>query len=443
MLPSMTQTRPPPGPSDPAIVQRVRYLRDPIGYLSQCQRRYGDVFSIRLTPRGMVMVCTPDVVKDVYTAGDALVAGEAKIAIFGKILGSSSTLLLDGDAHLRRRRLLLPRFRGDVLKQFAPLMAQVCEGALGTISVRETFALHPILHAIAFDVIAETLFATTPIAHREPLEAAMREFAHRAVTTRLLMFPPLQRDLGKWSPWGRVLAVVERARAAVDAEIARRGRGETSRDDLVALLLATRDEDGSQLSDLEIRDEVLTMVAAGHETTAMALAWACYAIYSRPAVLAKLRAEVAGKSLDELDDLPYLDAVLRESLRLYSVIPNGSGRLAKRDIELGGYTVPAGAMVSVAFHLLHRKASVFERADEFWPERFLSAKYSPYEWVAFGGGTRRCIGMPFALLELKIVLARLVQRFDLEIVQRDVRPVWRGAFMTPSQGLRVRAAARA
>ena len=424
------------------IVQRLRYLRDPIGYLAECQRRYGDVFSIRLTPRGMVMVCTPELVKEVYTA-DALVAGEAKIAIFGKILGSSSTLLLDGDAHLRRRRLLLPRFRGDVLKQFAPLMARVCDGALGTISVHETFALHPILHAIAFEVIAETLFATTPREHREPLEAAMREFAHRAVTTRLLMFPPLQRDLGRWSPWGRVLAVVARARAAVDAEIARRGRGETSHGDLVALLLATRDEDGSQLTDLEIRDEVLTMVAAGHETTAMALAWACYAIYSHPDVLAKLRAEVAGKSLDELDDLPYLDAVIRESLRYYSVIPNGSGRLAKREVKLGGYDVPAGAMVSVAFHLLHRKPGVFDRADEFWPERFLSTKYSPYEWVAFGGGTRRCIGMPFALLELKIVLARIVQRFDLEIVQRDVRPVWRGAFMTPSKGLRVRAAARA
>ncbi|MGE5182552.1 MAG: cytochrome P450, partial [Acidobacteriota bacterium] len=147
----MTQSRRLPGPSDPALVQRIRYLRDPIGYLRACQRRYGDVFSIRLTPHGMVMVCTPELAKEVYTAGDdTLAAGEAKIAIFGKILGSSSTLLLDGSAHLRRRRLLLPRFRGDVLKAFAPLMREVADTALATMPRGSTFALHPYMHRIAF-----------------------------------------------------------------------------------------------------------------------------------------------------------------------------------------------------------------------------------------------------------------------------------------------------
>jgi cytochrome P450 family 110 len=397
--------------------------------MDRCQRELGDIYMLRLVGPGMVFVSTSALAKQVYTASeDDLVAGEAKIKVFGKILGRSSTLLLDGAKHLERRRLLLPRFRGELAQQLAPAMAEACASTLAELPTDRTFALHGYMHRIAFQVISRSLFAVTAPARIAKLEAALRDFAHDAVTSRLLMFPAFQRDFGSFSPWGRVVRVVARARREVLAEIHMRRTMAVQAEDILGVLLET------ELTDSEIVDEILTMVAAGHETTSMALTWLCYAVYTRPAVLAKLRAERG-----ELADRPYLEATVRESLRMYSVIPNGSGRIAKRTFQLGGFDVPAGAMVTVAFHAVHRTLDVFADADTFRPERFLDAKYSPYESLPFGGGTRRCLGMPFAMLELGLVLASFTERFDLEIVQRDVRPMWRGRFLTPNKGLLVRA----
>ena len=425
----------PPGPTEPTIVQRIRYLRDPLGYLDTCRSRYGDVFTLRLMKPGLVLVSSPELVKIVFTADDdTLAAGAAKLGIFGKVMGRSSSLLLDGATHVERRRLLLPRFRGELVQSFAPVMADACKRALDALPMSEVIAWHPVMHRIAFDVIAHALFSAAPPSRVEPLVASLREFANTAVSSRLLMFPALQRDLGSRSPWGRVLRAVDRAKSLALAEVrARRDSRETS--DLTGLLLAAR-EDDSSLSDDEVRDEILTMVAAGHETTAIALTWLTYAVFTRPAIAARLADELATRR--PLDELPYLDAVVRESLRFYSLIPNGSGRLAKTPVRLGAYDVPVGSIVSVAFHALHRRHDVFENADEFWPERFATAKYSPYELAPFGGGSRRCLGMPFALFEIKLVIAMILERFHVEIVQRDVRPAWRGAFLAPSKGLRVR-----
>jgi cytochrome P450 len=436
----------PPGPVAPAVVQRAQYLRDPLGYIDRCQRRFGDVFTLRLIKRGMVLVCSPDLAKEVYTASDdVLVAGEAKIAIFGKILGQSSTVLLDGDDHVRRRRLLLPRFRGEMMQTFGPVAEDACRRMLAAMPVARPFALHPFLHRLAFDVIARALFSDTPPALRDPLLEVLSDFANVAVTSRLVMLPALQIDLGPLSPWGRVMRVVQRTRSSVLDEIQRRRRSAGAANDLTGVLTTAQHADGSPLSDDEVRDEILTIVAAGHETTAMALTWLCHAVFTRPAVLARLGDELAARRRggeQDLDQLPYLDAVVRESLRFHSLIPNGSGRIVRKTFRLGGYEVPAGAMVSVAFHALHRRPEVFERADEFWPERFLSTKYTPYQWAPFGGGSRRCLGMPFALFEIKLVLAMLVERACIDVQQTHVRPMWRGAFLTPSKGLRVRVSHR-
>jgi unspecific monooxygenase len=414
-------------------------LRDPIDTIVTNRARFGDVFQLKLLKQGLVFVCSADVVKEMYTApDDVLAAGESKIVIFGKLLGSASTLLLDGKAHLARRRLLLPRFRGEILNGFAPLILRLGLRALARLPREEPFALHPVFHATAFDVIAHALFSSTPEPQRAQLLEVLRTFANHAVTSRLLMLPALQLDLGRLSPWGRVLAIVEATRQAVLAEIVRRRDRGAPSTDITGLLLAALDDDGRALTDVEIRDEIMTMVAAGHETTAMALTWLAYAIYSRPAVLARLRAEVTSCRDDQIDAQPYLDAVIRESLRFYSLIPNGSGRLAKRSLRLADFDIPAGTMVTAALHAIHRDARVFERPDEFLPERFSTAKHSPYEWLPFGGGTRRCLGMPFAMLEMKLLIASLVRTTDLEIAQAHVKPTWRGAFLTPSKGLRVR-----
>jgi len=248
--------------------------------------------------------------------------------------------------------------------------------------------------------------------------------------------PRLQVDLGPLSPWGKVMRAVARARTELHAELQARRATQPRGGDILALLVAARDEAGTALGDEEIVDELLTMVAAGHETTAMALTWLVYAVYTRPSQLATLRAEARTDA--PLAERPYLQAVVRESLRFYSVIPSGSGRIAKRALQLGGFDIPAGAMVTVAFDTVHRKLDVFADADEFRPGRFIGVKLTPYEWIPFGGGTRRCLGMPSALFELQVVLAELVAGYDIDVVQRVVKPVWRGRFLTPNKGLLVR-----
>lgn len=429
-----------PGPTDSPIVQKLRYLHDPIGYMMDCQRRFGDVFALQLIKNGLVFVCSPELTKEVYTAdNDTLAAGEAKVAMFGKVLGKTSTLLLDGAAHLKRRKLMLPRFRGEIMQGLRGVMLEACNRSLEMMPRDRPFALHPFMHQIAFEVIGRALFSETPTHMAATLLEALRVFANRAITTRLLMFPRLQKDFGPLSPWGKVVRAVAAARHAVQGEITRRRAEAREYGDILGVLLAARHDDGAQLSDEEIRDEILTMVAAGHETTAMALTWLCYAVFSRPSVVADLRAELAASPVGDAAELPYMESVIRESLRYYSLIPNGSGRAVKRAFTLGGYQIPAGAMLTVAFHAVHRRPSVFENPDQFLPERFVNSKHSPYEWIPFGGGTRRCIGMPFAMLEMKLVLAAVVEHYRFEIAQRNVKPSWRGTFLTPNKGLRVRA----
>lgn len=426
----------PPGPPGEPAEHREAYGRDPIGFLEQCHRTYGDIFALKLNERGMALVCSPELVKQVYTADPEVVrAGEAKTALFSNILGTSSTLLLDGREHIKRRQLIQPRFRGDYVKAFTPLM----RAAAGTMCARMpknvTFELHPLLHAMGYDIIFEALFRDTSPILKEQLRPVVREFATIAAASPLLMRPSLQVDEGPDSPWGKVAAVVRKARAAVDTEIARRRWDEKECHDIVGLLVAARDEADQPLHESAITDEILTTVVAGHETTSIAIAWMCLDVFTRPDVLNRLREEVRGVS--DVEELPYLDAVVKESLRFRAQIPNGSGRLLAKDFELAGYTIPQGWMVSVAFHLLHRRPELFASPDEFSPERFMTGKYSPYEAAPFGGGPRRCLGMPFASQEMKTVMATMVSQLDLRVEDSSARPQWRGMFLLPEHGLRV------
>lgn len=426
----------PPGPPGDAIAHSERYARDPIGFLEQCHRDYGDIFALKLIERDMVFVCSPDLVKAVYTGDTSVLrAGEAKVALFGKILGNSSSLLLDDREHIRRRQLIQPRFRGDAAKAFSPLIRAAARAMVGRMPHKEVFELHPLLYAMGFDIIFDALFRDTPASLRNPMHPVLREFATAAAGSPLLMRPSQQVDDGPESPWGKVAASVRAARTTVDAEIVRRRRENEKREDILGLLIDARDDDGNTLDDSEIIDEVLTTIVAGHETSSIALSWMCHAVFSRPVVLEKLRQELA--SGGDIDELPYLEGVVRETLRYHSLIPAGSARLVARDFEIGGYRVAKNSILSVAFHPLHRRPEIFSEPNEFRPERYIEKKYSPYEWAPFGGGPRRCLGMPFANIEMKIVLTTIIQEATLRLESADVRTQWRGMFLMPKDGLRV------
>jgi cytochrome P450 family 110 len=427
----------PPTVHGPAAYQKLRFLTSPIGLLESCARRHGDAFRLLLGRPGLFVFSRPDHVKAIYTADtEVLRAGEAKRAIFGRLLGGASSLLLDGEPHLRRRKLLLPQFKGERMAMYASRIAAETRAAIARMPVGQPFALLPIVQSLTLRVMLSALLGPED-ASSAPLWRAMERFATDAASSRLLMAPALQWDLGPYSPWGRVQRVVRAANGAVESEIQRRRARPNEGRDLLDLLLSSSDEHGASLTDAEVKDEVLTLVVAGHEITSMVLTWLVHAVISRPEVQARIDGELEAIGEHDVGGLTYLDSVVRESMRFHSVVPIGSARLATEDTRIGEHDVPRGAMVNVAIHLLHRRPEIFERPDEFRPERFsVEPRVGPYEWAPFGGGARRCLGMSFALFELKLITATLFSRVALVGLERP-RAVRRGAFVAPSGGLRV------
>lgn len=422
----------------------LRFLRSPLALYDDCHATYGDIFTLKLGKRVMVMVCSPDLVKAVYRANpDVLAAGAAKVAVFGPVVGRSSILVLDGQAHLDRRRLLMPAFRGDRMLAYTELMRNATEAQLPSWPINQPFSLHPFVERIAMMATLRGLFGET----LDPrLPEVLSNLVRHAIGSKLLFTPWLQKDLGPWSPWGKVLRVIADADEALYAEIRRRRDMDSEGgEDTFSLLMAAKNEDGSQLTDQQLRDELVTLVAAGYEISGLSLAWALADILSRPDVYTRVTREirdVAGRDSidrDHATQLHTLDAAIKESLRLHPPVAQGSVRSVQSPFELGGYTLPAGVSVSVNMHLLHRRPDCHPDPLEFKLERFLDNSPAPNSWVPFGGGTRRCLGMPLALHEFKVVIATILQRMHVELAQPTLQAVRRGAFMAPLGGPQVRA----
>ncbi len=423
----------PPGPSAPAFVQGLRYMRDPLSFLTGFRRRYGDVFTVRFPFFGeIVYVASPELVKEVFTGSPAVLhAGEANATVLEPALGPNSVLTLDDEPHLQQRKLLLPPFHGERVRRYGELIREVTRRDMEGWPVGEPFALRPHTQRITLSVILRAVFGIVDEARIDRATELIDEFSDRV--TLITKFPNLRRDLGPFSPWRRFL----RARARLDEflyeEIGlRRGEAEDGeRDDVLSLLLRARHDDGSPMSDEELRDELLTVVGAGHETTATALAWAMERLLRTPAVLERLRESVAAGEDD------YLDATVKETLRARPVIPDVARRLTA-PLRIAGYELPAGAFVLPAIAALHYREDVFERPREFRPERFLDAKADNYAWIPFGGGVRRCVGAAFAEYEMRIVLREIVARAQLRAPDPAPERVRiRNITLAPAKGARV------
>ncbi len=435
----------PPGPSSPSLIQVARYLTRPLAFFEECARRYGDVFTLNLGAMGRwVFVWSPALVKEVFQAGsDVLTAGEAKARIFGEIVGTGSSLVLDGEAHLRRRKLLLPAFHGDRMLVYTDVLRDLTLRELSSWKPHEERSLHKPLQRIALSAILEAIFGI-PASEQGPMLALMNRLSDDAIGSPALMFKFLQHDLGPRSPWGKLRRVVREVDVELRAEIARRrAQAAGERPDILSMLLVARNEDGSALSDSDLRDELVTMVAAGHEITGLSLSWAVGAIISRPEVYQRVLDEltqVLGGGLltrEHLPRLKVLEATIKESLRLYSAVANGSARSVIAPWKLGNYTLEPGTTVSVCIHALHRRPELYPDPEAFVPDRFLGKSANPYEWVPFGGGIRRCLGMAFALHEMKVVIATLLSRVRLKLAQPRIEARRRGAFMAPGGGPKV------
>jgi cytochrome P450 len=426
----------PPGPPLSPTLQTLLFVFLPRRFIHASWRRYGDVvrFRTRFDPR-FVLVFHPREVRQVFTAsGDVLHAGEAN-APLGAVLGSRSVLLLDGAEHLRHRRLMLPPFHGRRMQAYEDRIVAATDHALERWPVAEPFALLPEMQAITLDVITTAVFGMEEGPRAEELKRRLRAMIE-PLSNRLGILT-LVLSGGRFGDRG-AMRRFEASRAAVDEllyeEIAarREAGGFEDADDVFSALLAARDEEGRGLTDRELRDELVTLLVAGHETTAAGLAWTFELLGRNPAVLARAR-----EAVDAGDDA-YLDALVKEALRLRPVIA-GVGRKVRAPFELGGYRLEPGTEINPSIALIHRRADLYRDPTAFRPERFLDPENAPdtYTWIPFGGGVRRCLGASFALFEMRTVTARVLARTDLRPARRRPEAILRrGVTQVPEHGAR-------
>jgi cytochrome P450 len=432
----------PPGPELPALVQTFYWIRRPVPFLHECARRYGDFFTVNLLQSEPVVACSnPETIKRLFTgSGDLFHAGEAA-KILEPFVGKSSLLLLDGASHMRQRRLMLPAFHGERMKAYADTMRDITIDSLSSWPRDQPFALHPHTQHITLQVILRTVFGVEDAERMQVLAEALTTLMNQGQSPRML-WALIPLNIGPRRQFARQLA---RVNDLIYDEIARRRDDPEleNRTDVLSMMMSARDEDGNPMSDIELRDELMTLLAAGHETTATSLAWTFERVLSKRRVYDRLRDELdatiggAPVTEDSVRELGYLDAVIKEVLRLRPIIP-----MVVRKIQVPmmvhGYELPAGTVVAPNIFLTQRRPDLFPDPDEFRPERFLGVKPDPYTWFPFGGGIRRCLGMAFALYEMKIVIASILSRLDLCLAPGSTgRLARRSITFAPSDGSRV------
>jgi cytochrome P450 len=402
--------------------------------MERCRRDYGDMFTIELFGVGkFAFVCDPALIKQVFTASpDLLRAGEGNAAL-EPVVGKRSLLLLDGRDHLRHRKLVLPQFHGERLRGYADLMRSIAIEEIETWPAGEPLPMQPRMQAITLEIILQVVFGMSEGERRERMSRLLVHLLEQ--TSRPIGFIPAVRESAqsRFSPARKMFAAIEAVDEALYAEIRRRRAASdlAERDDILSLLLQARDEDGEPLTDTELRDELITLLIAGHETTATALSWAWERLTRTPGALGRLASEAAG------GETAYADAVVHETLRLRPPLPVVA-RMCAEPYELGGYELPAGTRIAPCIYLVHRRPDVYPDPYAFRPDRFLERGPETYTFLPFGGGIRRCVGASFALYEMRVVLQAVVERLHLtadeprrELIRR------RAIILAPARGGRV------
>ncbi len=395
----------PPGPRLPRTLQTIAWWNRTVPFLERCRERYGKRFTMRLlqTPP-FVHHSEPDHLREIFTSPPEVLHPGEGAKILEPVVGSNSVILLDERTHLSQRKLMLPAFHGERMQRLSGLMREVTERQVERWPHDEPIELHPRLQALTLEIILHAVFGLDAGERLEALRhrlTGILEFGARPAS----MLPMLQR--------GRTWREFQRGRDEADAMIyeqidERRKDGGEDRDDVLAMLLEARHEDGSPMSPVELRDELMTLLVAGHETTASELAWAFERLTRTPDVLARLTEEI-----DSDGDDAYVTATVQETLRRRPVLPNAAPRLVMEPVEVGGWRYEPGVCLIADSYLLHHDPDIYPDPYAFRPERFLDEQPGTYTWIPFGGGRRRCLGASFAMLEMKIVLRAVLAQNEL------------------------------
>jgi cytochrome P450 len=430
----------PPGPGAPPIAQTLQWLLRPIEFMEAARRRHGDAFSVRFLgfERPMVLLSDPEAIRVLYTEREHGLPPGRTFAL-RPVMGDRSVLLLEGREHLARRRAMLPPFHGERMRAYEAIVRDEAEREVARWPVGEAFALHPRMQAITLEVILRAVFGVSDEARAAALRTRLPRLLNATASPGLQLGVLLANRFGRGDPLARLREQLRAIDELLLAEIAAHHADPRAaeREDILALLASARFEDGGAMSDTELRDQLVTLLLAGHETTATALAWAFDLLLRHPDALA--RATAAAREGAEHD--PYLRAVVTEALRLRPVVPLAGRRLGV-DLEAGDLRLPAGTDVTPANWLTHTRPDLYPDPYAFRPERFLEDAPATYGWIPFGGGVRRCLGAAFAEFEMRVVLQTVLRSRVLTPARRaPERIVRRNVTFSPRRGTEVLAAA--
>jgi cytochrome P450 len=412
-LESGLRTDLPPGPRYPTLIQGIGLWSRPLAFVERCRARYGKRFTLKfpLAPP-FVMLADPAQVQEVFMAPADVLHPGSGARVLEPVVGRNSVILLDEGAHMAQRKLMLPAFHGEKMVRLSGLMEEVAEREVASWPRQTSIELHPRMQLLTLEIILRAVFGLESGPRLDALRELLRTmlaFGDRAIS---LVPPPSEslaaRVLEHVGPFASFVRLQKRADALIFELIEERRADGGEGDDVLAMLLDARHEDGSPMSEEELRDELMTLLVAGHETTASALAWTFSGLPHHPGVLKELRREVDG------DDDAYLTATIQETLRRRPVLPNNAPRFVARPIEVGGWMYPVGVCLVPNAYLIHHDPEIYPDPYAFRPERFLDEPPGTYTWIPFGGGRRRCLGASFAMLEMKIVLRAVLRDCELE-----------------------------
>jgi cytochrome P450 len=425
----------PPGPRN-VLMSTAAYLRDPYGTLLEGARKHGDPFRLPSFLGPLVVTGDPEAVKTIF-ATDPEAFGAIGADLLAPVLGEHNLLLLSGERHRAMRKLQTPPFHGARMRAYGELMVRVAEEQIARWPRDRSFDVHPTMQAISLEVILQAVLGLADAEPRRVFQEAVLQ-AIGALKPSFMFFRALRRELGGLSAWARFRRRADRLTSLLSQEVQRRRADARPREDILSLFLAARYDDGSALDEPTLFQQIINLIGAGHETTASSLSFALYHIHRDPEVRRRLVEELGQHDPETIAQLPYLEAVCLETLRLDPVAPM-IGRTLRRPMNVKGYELPEGTSVGIAIVNVHRNPDLYREPEAFRPERFLGATFPPSVYLPFGGGARRCLGAAFALHEMKLVLATILRGRPLVLTHdRPLRAALRNTTVGPAGGVPMR-----
>lgn len=428
----------PDGPSMPTLLRQMKLVFQPLEYLEDFAKVYGDNFTIKnKSGNHTIYFSHPKALEQIFTADASKLDAGSENGILRYLFGSHSVVVLDGIPHRNQRKLLAPPFHGDRMRAYGATIQDITQQVIDSWQDTKPFNVRNAMQEITLRIILRVVFGLDEGIHLEKLRnclISLLELVGYPVVSGALLFKFWKKDLGIWSPWGRIIHLIKQVDELIYNHIEEtRKNFDPNRKDILSLMMTARYDDGQAMTDEELRDELVTLLVIGHETVTSSLVWALSWVDTLPEVQQKLQNELCQNKLEvsELAKLPYLTAVCQETVRICPVGTTCFSRIVKSPLNIMGYELPPNTLIIPNIYLAHHREEVYPNPKQFIPERFLERQFSPYEYLPFGGGNRQCIGMAFAMYEMKIILGTIFTQYKISSLKRrpansHIKPVRRG-----------------